>query len=157
MDPLSVAASIVGLLAAAGKVSSILAKVKSSVSEAPQLLEQLLSQINDLQISFSAVDRFIATISSASRRRMSMIQVEELVATLTESVLTFSELEALIAPLTVHSETSMMDLLKLAWKEDVVSSIMLRLDRHKSSLALMLTIVQWFVSKHLLVFQILEC
>jgi hypothetical protein len=39
----------------------------------------------------------------------------------------------------------MRDRMKLAWKEDTISSILTRLDRHKSSLSLMLTIVQWYV------------
>jgi hypothetical protein len=145
MDPLSVIASVAGLLAAAGKVASILSKVKSSIGDASQFLDQLLSQINELESSLSAVSKFLARISSAPRRRISMIQVDQLVATLTEAVLTFSELEALLTPLGAWSEISMLERMQWAWKEDTISRIMLRLDRHKSSLSLMLTIVQWYV------------
>jgi hypothetical protein len=74
-----------------------------------------------------------------------MIQVDQLVATLTEAVLTFSELGALLAPLGEGSEISWRESVKLAWKEDKISRIMLRLDRHKSSLWLMLNIVRWYV------------
>lgn len=49
MDPLSVTASVVGLLAGAGKVIGVLYKVKSSVADAPNSLSHLLSQIEDVR------------------------------------------------------------------------------------------------------------
>ena len=90
MDPLSVTASVVGLLGAAGKIASILSKVKSGLVEAPRLMDQLLSQIRELEACFSAVHQFLSGIISVPQRRTSMIQVEQLVATLTEAVLTLS-------------------------------------------------------------------
>lgn len=70
-----------------------------------------------------------------------MIPVNELVVILTEAVLTFSELEALVVPLGVPSELSMAKRLVWGWKGEKISSIMTRLDRHKSSLSYMLNIV----------------
>jgi hypothetical protein len=145
MDPLSVTASVVGLLMAAGSVASILSKVNTGISDAPQLMDQLLSQVNELEAIFIVVNKVLAGISEAPRRRISMIQVDQLVATLTESVLTFSELGDLIAPLWEGSQMSIRRRMKLAWEEDKISSIMLRLDRHKTSLSLMLAILQWYV------------
>jgi hypothetical protein len=143
MDPLSVMASVVGLLTAAGNVSSILSAVKSSMKDTPQLVHYVLSEVKEVEISLSAIHRFLLGIASAPRRRTALIQVGELIATLTEAVLTFSELEALVAPLAMQSKISTVQRLQWAWKEDVVSSIMQRLQRHKSSLSLMLNIVQW--------------
>jgi hypothetical protein len=145
MDPLSITASVVGLLTAAGSVASILSKVKAAIGDAPRLMDQLLLQVNELETVFSVVNQFLVGITEAPRQRTSMIQVDQLVATLTEAILTFSELGALIALLGEGSEISMRRRMKLAWKDEKLSSIMLRLDRHKTSLSLMLTVVQWYV------------
>ena len=73
-----------------------------------------------------------------------MIRVEQLVAILTEAVLTFSELEALVTSIAKDKgRLPIMSRLNTLWKEDVVTNILLRLERHKSSLSLMLNIAQW--------------
>lgn len=145
MDPLSVTASVVGLRTAAQQVAAILCKVRSGIVDAPRLADQLLSQVKELEICLSSLHKLLARIKSAPTRRISMIQVDQLVATLTEAVLTFSELDALLTPLETGCEASIRQRLKLAWKEDTISNILTRLDRHKSSLSLMLTIVQWYI------------
>lgn len=143
MDPLSVTASVVGLLAGAGKVIGVLHKLKSSVGDAPDSFHHLLSQMKDLRICLLATKEFLKGIKAASAARASMIPINELVAILTEAVLTISELEALVIPLGFPSELSMGKRLAWAWNEERISSIMTRLDRHKSSLSYMLNIVQW--------------
>ncbi|PMD40475.1 hypothetical protein L207DRAFT_565925 [Hyaloscypha variabilis F] len=143
MDPLDVATSLVGLLGSAGKVAALLLAVRKGISEAPQMMDQMISQVGELQISLSAVQSFLLGISSASRGRISMIRVEQLVAILTEAVLTFSELEALVTSIVQDKgRLPIMSRLLSLWKEDVVTSIMLRMERHKSSLSLMLNIAQ---------------
>jgi len=144
MDPIDVATSLVGLLGSAGKVMALLVTVKKSIDEAPQLMDQMISQVRELEISLSAVQSFLRGIMSAPRGRLSMIRVEQLVALLTEAVLTFSELEALVTSIAKEKgRLPIMSQLTTLWKEDVVASILLRLERHKSSLSLMLNITQW--------------
>ena len=143
MDPINVMTSLVGLLGSAGKVVVILLAVKRSISEAPQLMDQMLAQVKELEISFSAVQSFLLGIRSAPKTRISMIRVEQIVATLTEAVLTFSELEALITSISEDDGMPLKTRLIFHWKQDIVASIMVRLERHKSSLSLMLNIVQW--------------
>ncbi|CAG8956678.1 hypothetical protein HYFRA_00012222 [Hymenoscyphus fraxineus] len=142
MDPISVTASVVGLLSGAAKIAGVLHKVKSSIVDAPKSLGILLSQINDLSTCLAAVDQFLTGIHSAPTNRFGMIQVDQLVATLTEAVLTFSELELLVTPLGNPSEISIIKRMKWAWKEEIISSIMTRLHRHKFSFSLMLNIIQ---------------
>jgi hypothetical protein len=143
MDPLSVMASVVGLLTAAGTVTSILLSLKSSLSDAPRLIDHVILEVREVEISLSAMHKFLIGISSVPKRRIALIQVDQLRATLTDSVLTFSELEALVTPLIGRSDILVLERVKWAWKEDAVSRIMQRLQRHKSSLSLMLNIVQW--------------
>ena len=149
MDPLSVTASVVGLLGAARQIASILYKVQSGLKDAPRSMHQLLSQLNELKFTFDAVNYLLIGIDSAPRRRISMIQVDQLVATLSDAVLTFSELEALVHPLAADSlNPSLVERMKWVWKEDTIGNIMLRLDRHKASLTLMLTIVHWYITPY---------
>jgi hypothetical protein len=145
MDPLSVIASVVGLLTAAKTVTSILSTIKSSISDTPHLIDSILSEVKEVEISLSAVHRFLLDIRKAPTQRRAMIQLDHLVATLTESVLTFSELEALVKPFATGPKTSILERIKWAWKEDAVSGIVQRLERHKSSFSLMLNIAQWYV------------
>jgi hypothetical protein len=144
MDPINVATSLVGLLGSAGRVVVLLLAVKKSIGEAPQMMNQMVSQVRELEICLFAVQSFLLGINSAPRRRISMIRVEQLVAILTEAVLTFSELEALVTSIAKDKgRLPITSRLTTLWKEDVVTSIMLRLERHKSSLSLMLNIAQW--------------
>jgi hypothetical protein len=143
MDPINVMTSLVGLLGSAGKVVVLLLAVKRSISEAPQLMDQMLAQVKELEISFSAVQSCLLGIWSAPKTRISMIRVEQIIATLTEAVLTFSELEALITSISEDDGMPLKTRLMFHWKQDIVASIMVRLERHKSSLSLMLNIVQW--------------
>jgi hypothetical protein len=138
-------ASVVGLLTAAATVASTISTVKSSVDDAPRNMDRIFSEVKEIEICLSAVHRFLLGISMAPRQRIAMIQLDQLVATLTESVLTFSELEALVKPLATGSRTSILERIKWGWKEDTVSGIMQRLERHKSSFSLMLNIAQWYV------------
>jgi hypothetical protein len=149
MDPLSVMASVVGLMTAASNVSSVLLAVKSSMKDAPQMVNHVLSEVKEVEISLSAIQKFLMGITSAPRRRIALIQLDQLIATLTEAVLTFSELEAMVTPLVSKSNAPTLERLRWALKEDKVSSIMQRLQRHKSSLSLMLNIVQWLVWYHI--------
>lgn len=143
MDPLSVMASVVGLLAAAGQVSSILSKVKSSIQDVPRSMEHVISEVKTFETSLSAIQIFIHELSLAQRQRIAMIQVDQLLATLTEAVLTFSELEALVRPFEMDSGKVMKERIRWYWKEDDIFRIMTRLERYKSSFTLMLNIVQW--------------
>jgi hypothetical protein len=143
MDSINVMTSLAGLLGSAGKVVVLMLAVKKSISEAPQLMDQMLAQVKELEISFSAVQSFLLGIRSAQKTRISMIRVEQIVATLTEAVLTFSELEALITSISEDDGVPLKTRLMFHWKQDIVASIMVRLERHKSSLSLLLNIVQW--------------
>jgi hypothetical protein len=159
MDPLSILASVAGLLIAAGTISSTLNNIRSSAGKAEQTIDQVASEVNDLRTCLSALQDFLVGLARAPRQRMALIQLDQLVAVLTEAVLTFSELEALVLPFQdVHLRTG--DRLRWLWKEDSVSPILQRLQRHKSSLSLMLNIVQWHVlspSDVLLLSIILTC
>jgi hypothetical protein len=145
MDSINIMTSLMGLLGSAGQIVALLLVVKKSLSQAPRFMDQVFSQVRELEYLLSAVQSFLLGISSAPRRRISMIRLDQLLATLSEAVLTFSELEALVESIAKDKgRLPIMSRLMSLWKEEDVTSIMLRLERHKSSLSLMLNIAQWY-------------
>lgn len=99
MDPLSVTASIVGLLAAAGKVGETLTPVVSNFKDAPRAIDSVAAEVQDFRTILSSLQQFLLNLGSASPRRVALIQLDQVIVTLTDSVLTFSELEAVVLPL----------------------------------------------------------
>ncbi|KAN0117584.1 hypothetical protein V8E51_003561 [Hyaloscypha variabilis] len=141
MDPLSVTASIVGLILSVAQVTSGVSIIQCVLSDAARI-DQLLSQITEIETCLSTIQKFLDNIRLASRERMVFIKVEHLVATLTQAVLTFSELEALVKKTVAGPRNALI--LRINWtrRQNRLANIMLRLESHKSALSLMLSIVQ---------------
>lgn len=148
MDPLSVTASIVGILAAAGELSELLRSIISTAKDAPQVVAALVCEINEVQAALLSLQTLLTDLSSAPPRRAALIQLDHLIVTLTESVLTFSELEAIITPLAVSKGQKFPLRTRLKWTriEGNCSKMVERLQRHKASISLMLNILQWYVN-----------
>jgi hypothetical protein len=151
MDPLSVLASVTGLLAAVGSVMSKLTAIKSTLQDAPRFVDQILSEVGDLKTSLSAMHQLLGRLGSARQGRLALIQIDQLVATLTEAVRTFSDLEIKIASFAISPNLSLVERVKLAWNEDDIILVVERLRRYKLSLSLMLNIVQWYVLDSLII------
>lgn len=143
MDPLSISASVIGLLTAAEKVSSALQIITTNIKDAPRLARSVLLEVNQLRFALNSLHGFLQGIVSAPRRRLALIQLDQLIVTLTELVLSFSELEAIVAKLDVGPNLKAWSRVKWAWKEDTISQNLERLQRQKSSLSLMMNIIQW--------------
>ena len=151
MDPLSIIASITGILAAASKVASVL----ESVRNAPESISDALTEVNHIKIVFTALRRFVERSQRLTPKRASLIQLEDVVVVLTQTVLVFSELEALVGD---ASKGSLSGLQRLSWTWQKPTALRLvnQLQRHKTSLSLILQIIQWlglgslYVSRHVL-------
>jgi len=140
MDPLSVAASIVGIQGAAGKVIEILGPVVSALKDAKSPAT-IYSEVNNSRIILSALQTFLNNLNTASRKRTALIQIDQLVAVLTDGVILFSELEALVLPL--GTSEHFRSRIQWARRERTFASLLSRLQGFKSSISLMLNILQW--------------
>ncbi|KAJ0126118.1 Uncharacterized protein HZ326_30778 [Fusarium oxysporum f. sp. albedinis] len=138
-DPLSVAASVVGLLTAAAQVSKIIANVMNKARHAPGECGRIKAEVDDIRNVLVTLQLFIINPRQASRSRTSLIMVEQVVATLAACVTTFSELDTFATAL--ENETSILDRLRWASKDKDIHAILVRLESHKNSLTLMLTIL----------------
>jgi len=145
MDPLSVTASIVGILAAAAKIGESLHSTISVAKDAPQVLSALDCEVREIQAALSSLQTLLADLSSLPPHRAALIQIDHLIATLTGCVLSFSELKTAIAPFTALQKPVVSLRARLKWTraEGDCLRIVERLQRHKASISLMLSILQW--------------
>src|SRR2546423_7396138 len=141
MDPLSAAASIVGILAAAGKVIEILGPVVAALKDASKSATTTYSEVNNSRIILSALQTLLNNLNTASRKRTALIPIDQLVAVLTDGVILFSELEALVLPLGTSSG-HVRSRIQWARREGTFASLISRLQSFKSSITLMLNILQ---------------
>ncbi|RSL49573.1 hypothetical protein CEP54_012373 [Fusarium duplospermum] len=140
-DPLSTAASVVGLLTAAAQISKILANVIDKARHAPEECSRIKGEVDDIRNVLVTLQLYIIGTQRAARSRTSLIMVEQVVATLAACVKTFSELDTFAAALQNDSDMQILDRLRWASKDKEIKAVLVRLESHKSSLTLMLTIL----------------
>lgn len=140
MDPLSITASITGIITAASQVSTLLGRIRDT----PISVAAILTEMEHVQLVFRALQRFIDHTSTVNRQRAALVQVEDVTVILTQTVLIFSKLQALIARLSADSQHSNR-FQRLRWSriEPGINRLVNQLQRHKTSLSLLLQIIQW--------------
>lgn len=142
-DPLSVAASVVGLLTAAVQVSTFLYNVIRKSRDAPKSATKLRNSVEDIRNVLEQLQRYLDGGRPAQRSRTALIMVEQVTATLASCVTTFDDLKTFAA--TLQSESKMGLLVRARWvfKEEALHDFQTRLEAQKSSMTLMLTILTW--------------
>ncbi|KAF8541759.1 hypothetical protein BDD12DRAFT_979420 [Trichophaea hybrida] len=141
MDGLSVAASIAGLV----QIASTVVNFISGMADASTTARSVLAEAQALQPIFHHLQDFILDFAEESDDQRSMIYVDDLIAILTGCVCTFTELERILDSLTANdhsgSVVSPRARIKLAFKDKDLNRIFGDLQKHKSSLNLMLMII----------------
>lgn len=141
-DPLSVAASIIGIIAAAGKVAEILKPLVSSVKDTSKTARDIYAEVNSSRTILSALQKLFDDLNKTPRRRRELIQIDQLIATLTDGTLIFSELEPLVVQLGTSNER-LRKRIQWAFKRDQLDAFVSRMERFKTSISVMLSILQW--------------
>ena len=96
MDPLSVTASIVGLLTAAAKIHDLLA-ILSSIRNAPATIKEAQEETRHTDIALRSMQRFLEHPDPAAPNpRTARIQVDELRIVLADAMLVFSSFESML-------------------------------------------------------------
>ena len=143
MDPLSVTASVVGLLSVAIKVSIVLSDVIKKSRHAPEECRKVRDEVDSIHRVLGQLQLFIAGSTRASPQRTSLIMVDQVVATLGACVTTFSELEVFAEGLASDQGLGLLDRLRWISKEKDAKTILGELEARKSSMTLMLSILTW--------------
>ncbi|KAM7215680.1 hypothetical protein V8F06_008971 [Rhypophila decipiens] len=149
MDPLSVAASIAGLLSAAGAVTKALSPYVAAARETPKVATQVHSEMQSITIILSTLQVLAQALGSIPVQRAALIQVDHIVAVLTDGVLIFSDLEDVVKSLDSLGNLSVNIIRLSVWsrlqwarKESEINSLLARLQGFKSSASLILNILQ---------------
>ena len=139
MEPLNITSSVASIITAASQVSYILGEIK----DAPKSIKAVATELNHIELIFYALQKFLDNNARVSGERATLIQLEDVVVILTQTVLVFSELESLISPMANGNKTSY--LVRLTWTrlQGGVMRLVGQLQRHKTSLTLLLQIIQW--------------
>lgn len=142
-DPLSIASSIVGLVATAAKISKTLSDLCASVNDAPQSARAVLATTETTRLSLNSIKQLFDTISSLPPERRELIHLEHIAATCSQCVLTLSELEQLICEQVLKNGASLFTRIRWTWNEKKVLALLPRLEAQKTCLALMISVLQW--------------
>ncbi|KAI1874255.1 uncharacterized protein JN550_002834 [Neoarthrinium moseri] len=136
-DPLSIAASVAGLLTLTTSITSSLKKFKAAVSDAPTSARIVLATVEETSIALKTVRHLIEFVEILPPQRKSLVHLDHLAIIFSQSIRTLSELEALI---TIPTN------LRRRWKwtsdEMKVMRLMPHLESQKSSLSLIITVLR---------------
>lgn len=133
-EPLSVAASVVGLLVVGSHMSSSLSSIVTKVHDAPNLARSLRQEITDISATLGHLQPYITDRAKASADRASLILLEDVLTTLTGCVTTYSDIQAILESLNLNPEMGAFDRTKWAQQESKITVTIQRLRDHKSSL-----------------------
>lgn len=147
-DPLSVVASIAGLIMAGIQITTTVGQFISNTTTAPVLARTVSSEVHNFVVVLASLQPIVLG-SLNSVTRASMIDVDELVVTITACIFTLSDLEREVDGLAVTDNMGIRARLKWAWAEPSILGLIDRLQHHKMSLNLMLTILTWYISMHI--------
>jgi hypothetical protein len=145
---LEVSAAIIGILAAARKVAETLPTGRpNSVGVCPgsKHAQSIIVEIEHTRTILRSLKGLFEELATVPRRRRKLVPLDQLITALTNGVLIFSELEGLANQLgdpndAVSSRT------RWARKEHELDKLVSRLTGFKTSMALMLGILQWYAS-----------
>ena len=143
MDPLSILASVTGVLAVAAKITTVVTKFIQNVGDVPTSTHSVLTEVSDLSLCLNQLTPFLRGTRTAERTRRDGISVEQVVAISTSLVLSISELERLLDSFKL--DLPILALARIQWvrNEERIDRILNRIRASRSSLNLILTIFTW--------------
>jgi hypothetical protein len=153
-DPLSITASIAGLLGLSAKVLTTLRDLRNNAKDAPPSISRVIEGVEALHSKLGQVHAMLGQAHAMLRtpfpehNRLTMINVDHLITTLSGAVLVITKLDRYIGEVADLADASVIkrtwNRVKWAsWKEQEIADCVEQLHRHNASLNLMLAIVQW--------------
>ena len=148
-DPLSIIASVVGLVTISAKVARIAKELYDPGKDAPDSIRRISEEMDQLHLIFGQVQMLLEgnTKKKPSKIQLAMLPLYDLMTILSGCVLAHSSVEeklSKVAGIARGGSTGLGARVQWAlWKEAEAGAILVDLERHKSSLHIMLTIIQW--------------
>jgi hypothetical protein len=146
-DGLSIAASVTGLLAVAGQISTIIYEFVSSVADAPKSARDTLAAVEEMRLVLTSIQQAQDNgLSRIPENRKKMVHIKNLVIIVRESIISLSELEAIVT-LAARTDGRRSKRSKIKWvlEQEKIERCVQRLESHKTSLSAILGILHWSV------------
>lgn len=142
---MEVGASIVGLLSAGASIAIAINDFVTSCNNAPLFAQSILHETLEFSYALEKLQHLVVgpQATSLDQSRTSMIDVNHLSLTLVGCVCTFSQLEKEIQRMKLSGKFGILDRVKWSFIERDVCSIIQRIQNHKMSLMLILTILKY--------------
>jgi hypothetical protein len=140
-DPISIVTGVVGLIKASCDITKLLTNIIGSVKDAPAQAAFAVADISETRTILSQLQNFLLRFETADKSRTALVQVDQLVDVISGCVATFSEFEAVLDKI-AGSDMTLAGRAKWAlWDEEKISCLLARLQRHKSSLSLLVIVL----------------
>ncbi|KAF2825015.1 hypothetical protein CC86DRAFT_50136 [Ophiobolus disseminans] len=139
MDPLSIGSAVVGLIAAASRLTPIIYHFTIHAHDAPKTASQILDEMTSVTAALERLQTYIMGASTSDVARRSLLSLRNIIATLTACVTTYSDLERIVTSCVIDGKVKTS---KWLINESDIMELVQRVQAHKSSLTLMLTILQ---------------
>jgi Fungal N-terminal domain of STAND proteins len=143
MDPLSVSASVAGLLTAGQQISSLVGNVVASRRNGCKEINGIRSSLKTLRSILLQLQVLLLGQATVNRKRASMILVDEILATLAACVMTFSDIHGCLKSIDSDEQLDLLDSVRWAGKTKEMAGFLRALEAHKSSLSLIVNILTW--------------
>jgi hypothetical protein len=147
MDPLSIGSAVIGLIAGTSRIAPLLHHFIVHTRNAPKTASQILDELNSIAAALQQLQTYVLNAAGAPSARRSMLSLNNIIATLTACVTTYSDLDSVVQKcLDKHGSVR-----RAKWiiNETEIVELVQRVQAHKSSLTLMLTILQWYLANAL--------
>ncbi|KAH8666239.1 P-loop containing nucleoside triphosphate hydrolase protein [Ilyonectria robusta] len=143
-DPLSLSASIAGLITLSTAVYTTLSNFADRVERAPKSTQEILHAVAEMRLALTSVSGLIDTFQRIPPRRKAMVQLDHLVICVSQAVMTFTDLEMFLSnwPEISMMQSSAWKRIRWALQEDKATRLVKRLSENKASLVLILNILQ---------------
>lgn len=144
MDPLSIGSAVVGLIAAASRIAPLLYHFTAHIKDAPKSASYMLDELNSVTAALEQLQIYLMGAERTNVARRTLLSLRNIVATLTACVKTYSDLEIMVFKC-LDDQTRQVKRIKWLINEADINELTQRVQGHKSSLTLMLQVLQWYV------------
>ena len=141
MDPLSASANVLGLSAAARRVTLVLVTAVKGIKDAPRQVQAVLTEVTEITLILSQMQSFLNGETAVTKTGASLVLVEQVIVVLSGCVIMFSELESVLDDLKTECHLDAIDGMRWARNDSIITGTIQRLQNRKASMNLMLTIL----------------
>jgi hypothetical protein len=138
-DPISIGLGVAGLVKNSYNIYKFLSDVIGSVKNAPAQAAIAATEVSELQVILWQLQNFLLRRETADKSRMALVQADQLVVVISGCVATFSEFDALLD--LMGTDMKLFDRIRWLQNEKKIENLIVRIQRHKSSLSLLVSIL----------------